>query len=180
MNPKEPGRYESLLQTTVGQTSVRPSVRASVCLFAKNRCSRWGGTSLCGDINHPSVRAYLVDILRYSVHLLGPGHPGWRVSHNHALKFLRWRFGVRFSGRRRRVASPLMRWMSSCARGFPGFIGKSSAAPTPAWLPTQPLRRHLPCEAQRRAHFQRGCAAFTNRGKRFFTISPTRPQYNFV
>lgn len=33
----------------------------------------------------PSRPSYLVDILRYPVHLLGPGHPGWRVGHNHTL-----------------------------------------------------------------------------------------------
>lgn len=39
--------------------------------------------------------SYLVDILRYTVHLVGPGHP-WSVRQNHRLDFL-WRRCVVFS-----------------------------------------------------------------------------------
>lgn len=35
----------------------------------------------------PNCPSYLVDILRYTVHLVGPGHPCWSVSQNHRLKF---------------------------------------------------------------------------------------------
>lgn len=45
-------------------------------------------------VTPPECPSYLVDILRYSVHLLGPGHPGWRVGHNHTLKFLQMRPGL--------------------------------------------------------------------------------------
>lgn len=46
------------------------------------------------QVTPPECPSYLVDILRYSVHLLGPGHPGWRVGHNHTLKFLQMRPGL--------------------------------------------------------------------------------------
>lgn len=145
--------------------SVNPSVHLSVCSLRPG---------VAGGVGHPSVGTSTTEVsvlpCRHSPLFGAPPRSGtsWLVrqwqpctqipSVEVGGSFL-WTVPVS------RVSS--MRWMSSCARGFPVFIGKSSAAPTPAWLPTQSLRRHLPCEAQRRAHFQRGCAAFTNRGKIF-------------
>lgn len=63
-------------------TNFRPPVHLSV--LPTTKCMRVS----------PPEGPYLVDILRYSVHLLGPGHPGWRVSPNHPLKFLQMRLGL--------------------------------------------------------------------------------------
>lgn len=146
--------------TGEGARQLSQSCHASVLRLRAliNRCSR------CPSVGTLTTKlpSYLVDVLRYTVHFLGPGHPCWCVSQNHRLKIP---FRVLFF-----LFHELWRWFvdpvcgdwetSSSDRGISAFIGKSSTAPTPAWLPTQPLRQCLSVEAQRRTQ-ERGGAAFT-------------------
>ncbi len=90
----------------------------------------------------PNSPSYLVDILRYTVHLVGPGHPCWSVSQNHRPRFPLGEAEMvcpNCDGRKSTAAGgdrgSCLRWRretSSSGRGIPAFIGKSSAAPTPA------------------------------------------------
>lgn len=99
--------------------------------------------------------SYLVYILRYAVHLVGPGHPCRSVSHNHRLFPLEWElFPWALVWRCLRERDELVRPWDPC------FYRKVLRC-----AHTGSVSRCLSVGAQRRTHFKKDVDAFKDRGK---------------
>lgn len=130
-----------------------------------------------------SCLSYLVDILRYTVHLVGSGHPCWSVSQNHRLRdflFLDKGWGGFFfsppncvmRGKPQLLAENRSSCLPVTERDElvwlrdPCFYRKVlRCALRPHRLPTQPVSPSVRLGAQRRTHSRRGGAAFRSGGK---------------